>query len=199
MQSRRRDERIEQLEDPASEPVTLAEIKAQVIASEDDDDDLLLRLGAVARDYVERSSGLLLITRSMRYSLTGPAGRARVALPFAPVSEVTAITYLDADLAEQTLDPADFRLVADRYRAELLPKPGQAWPVTSREPAALSITCAAGFANAAAVPQNLRHAIFLLTAHYYRHREAVLAGSAVEIPLGVEALIAIDRRGWAGA
>jgi hypothetical protein len=43
------------------------------------------------------------------------------------------------------------------------------------------------------LPDSVRHAMLLLVAHFYRNRESVVFGSAVELPLGYEFLVSQFR------
>jgi hypothetical protein len=43
------------------------------------------------------------------------------------------------------------------------------------------------------VGENIKQAMYLLVAHWYRNREAVVAGSMAEIPLGYLAILFPER------
>lgn len=54
----------------------------------------------------------------------------------------------------------------------------------------LFLTCVAGWEDAAAVPQSLKHAVSMLVGHWYENRVAVDTGGAdTPVPLGFDAMI----------
>ena len=76
----------------------------------------------------------------------------------------------------------------------------QSWPDTFIRPDAVQITFTAGYGTtAASVPNNIRHALLLLTKHLYDNRDVIVvgSGSAIEIPHGIKNIL--DSRkvgGW---
>jgi hypothetical protein len=76
----------------------------------------------------------------------------------------------------------------------------QSWPDTYIRPDAVQIKFTAGYGTAASsVPNNVRHAVLLLTKHLYDNRDVVIvgSGSAIEIPHGIRNIL--DSRkvgGW---
>lgn len=71
-------------------------------------------------------------------------------LPCRPVVEVTSIVFTRPDGTTATVDPADYRLVADRLLGD--------WPAVADEPDAVRITYSAGYAD---VPDEARQAVIL--------------------------------------
>lgn len=62
-----------------------------------------------------------------------------------PAQTVGAISYRDADGAEQTLDPANARVMVGRYESRLMPVGSFQWPDTDGTPDAVRFTVTAGF------------------------------------------------------
>jgi len=112
--------------------------------------------------------------------------------PVSPDTPAPSIKYDDVDGVEQTL--ADFRLVeAAGAAAKLLPAYGASWPATAIGEGSVRVTYTAGYDGGEGVPADLDQAVLLLVGHYYSNREAVVEGdraAAVELPLGVQALLA---------
>jgi uncharacterized phiE125 gp8 family phage protein len=80
--------------------------------------------------------------------------------------------------------------------ARIYLKEGQSWPTDTRPYNAIKCVWAAGYASAAAVPYDLKHAIKLLTAHWFELREPVNIGNiSSELALMVKPLISPYRIG----
>ena len=69
------------------------------------------------------------------------------------------------------------------------------WPETAGIMNAVEVTYVAGFVNAAAVPELLKHGIKFYVAHLYENREAVTEGSLSEVPLAVSSIINMFTNG----
>jgi uncharacterized phiE125 gp8 family phage protein len=184
---------------PLETPVTIAEVKAHLKIDHDAEDALLGDLIDRATDTVDGPRGVLarcLITQSWRVACAGPI-HGRIALPMAPVIEMIAAQYFDASGAAVALDPLDFWLMGDADSAWIEPALSAPWPELAARADAISFDVSAGFGGRADVPPGIRHAILLIVGHWHRNREA--AGAAiVALPLGVEHLFALHRRGWVG-
>ncbi len=171
---------------PASEPITLAEAKAQLRVDATDENDLITALIVVSREYCEGYLHRKLISQTWDWSLCDfPRG---FALPFLPIASVTSVKYYDTANAQQTLSAAYYQTDLNATPARIHLAYGYAWPSTYERSDAVVVRFAAGYANAAAVPQAIKQAMLLLIGHWYRSREA--AGTRVdEIPMGVQALL----------
>jgi hypothetical protein len=178
---------------PATEPVTLSEVKAQLVIDGTADDALLTSFIAEARQEIEEVTGLALITQEWRLSLDHwPNGRepwwdgvrqiaiselatggvpAWVQLPRYPLQSVDDVTVFD-----EPGNPASVT-VANVFDVDTYQKPGrmalrrgQTWPVALRTVNAIQIDYTAGYGNAAAVPGPIKRAIRNMVAHMYSHR-----------------------------
>jgi len=85
-------------------------------------------------------------------------------LPVSPALAVTWVKYIDAAAVEQTLDPADYRVVD----GVILPPVGGAFPTTPLDFGGVSIRFTAGYA---AVPQAVQAAVLLMVSDLYKNRE----------------------------
>src|SRR6185503_9167764 len=115
-------------------------------------------------------------------------GEQGLRLWFGPVSQILSVDYDDPDGVTQSL--TSFRLV-EGEDAQLLPAYGEQWPATARGPGTVRISYVAGY-DPTELPPELTLAAVLLFGHFNANREAVLAdtrAAAIELPLGVEALI----------
>lgn len=184
--------RLTQTTAPSTTPVDLVLAKVQCRVEHDDDDAFIQSLIGAATVHLDRILGRAVMPQVWLLELT--AWQDAVVLPVEPVRSV-AVTYTDAAGDEQTLDAATYSLsawpsMATEWRfvsGALRPELGDVvYPVR--------YTLNAGYANAEAVPPDLKAAVQMLVAHWYQHREAVMAGAMTEVPMAVSALVAPYRR-----
>lgn len=177
------------IDDAAYEPLTLNDVKSQCIIEHDDDDDLIARLIAVARDYVEKYCGTPLAERTVVLKCDGFADFAR--LPEAPVQSVSSIVFVDGAGANQTVGAEFYELRADDLEASINLNFGKSWPSIQRGSRVL-VTADVGYLDP---PPAVLHAMLMLISHWYANREAVVDGSSMtEVPIGVESLLCNFRR-----
>lgn len=181
---------------PAADPVTLEEVKQHVNVDFDDDDALLADLIRAAAQHLDGRDGALgrcLITQAWMLSLDR-FFPPEIAIPLPPCQSISAITYLDPDGSQQTLDPADY-LPSGLHSADhalVRPAFGKSWPSCRAAPEAIAVTFVAGFGdNPSDVPEPIRAAIRMRVAHLYQNRESVTlaGGSIAEVPDGAADLI----------
>lgn len=172
---------------PASEPVTLDELKAWARVDSTDDDDLLTANGVAAREHVERWLGRQLVTATWTLTMRDfPSGLIR--LPRPPLQSISSIKWKDTDGTLSTMDAGDYLVdtAADPGTVE----PATSWPKPGDFPDAIQIAFVAGFGDPADVPENIKIAIKALAAHWYEAREpAVVGASVANVPSHVSALV----------
>lgn len=185
---------------PTSDPLSLIEAKDHLHVTETDQDGLIAGYILAAREFVENSTHLRLVTQTL--DLTVDDGwpvvsvrgvcRTRIEFPVKPVQSVTSVTYVDGNGAPQTLAADQYTLSKDGAVHFIEPAYGVTWPTTRCQTAAITVRFVAGYAQAE-VPPSLLQAIRWLVGHQYENREAVSAGTLNEIPLGLEAMISQHR------
>lgn len=181
---------------PAVEPISLAEAKAHLRVDTSDEDALLTALIAAARIFVERTLSIALITQSWSLYLDASPRGGVLTLPLNPVQEVTAVNVYGVDDTPAEIDAANYAVdsLSDPARMVLT------WNAALLQPArrlnTFEIAFAAGFGDAASdVPAPIRHALKLLVAHWFEHREpVVLNQSPQEVPAMVASLLLPYRR-----
>ena len=176
---------------PASEPVTLAELRAHCRVDGTDEDTLLAIYLAAARRRIEEETGRALLPQTWRQRLTIWPGSDPIPLGRTPLRSIASVAYTDSAGDAQTL-AADtgYRLDADGEPPRLWPVDGEAWPAVTEGPAAFTVVFSAGYADAASVPEPLKQAVLLLAGHAFSNREAVVTGTiATELPLSVAWLL----------
>ena len=181
---------------PALEPITLAEAKNHLKVDETDDDTLISSLITSARMHVETELNRALITQGWSVFRDRWPQSGQLSLPLAPVQGVSAITLYSADgtSSAYALGNVEIDTISDPARLTLTttaspPEPG-------RRTNGIEIAITAGYGPAAAnVPEPIRQAILMLTAHWYENREPVALGAqAADIPGTVTSILHPYRR-----
>lgn len=175
--------------EPAVEPVTVAEAKAQLKIDHDAEDTLIASLIAAARDEVERATGVAMIAQSWRLTLDEWPRAGPVLLRRRPVREILSVTLFGRDGEASLLSPDAYLADSDAVPARLYMETKPAPEIAMN---GIEIDFAAGYGEAGTdVPDLLKRALMLLVAHWYEFRAAFGAGSQpVSFPAGYERLIA---------
>lgn len=188
---------------PASMPLTLEEVKAQLDIPYPDKDALILGLIAAATSLLDGWTGHLkgrcLVEQEWRQDFDGFAHCLR--LPLLPVISIASVTYDDWSGTERTVDPESYALLEDDQGAFVRFETGFLQPVVRREGPALRVTYKAGYANSSGdppkttVPAAIRHGMLMLIRHWFDNPSAVNVGSAAMVmPLSADALLSPWRR-----
>lgn len=180
---------------PVSEPVTLLEAKAHLRIDGSNEDVLLTSLILTSRLHVEAALGLALINQTWMLVLDRWPGDGTVDIPISPLQAVTAVRVRDPSGTATVVAPTS-------YLVDIVSKPPRlVWnntapPAPGRFANGIEIDLTTGFgASAASVPAPLKHAILMLTAHWYEHRDPIEIGSAAaRIPDAVSDLIQPFRK-----
>jgi len=174
---------------PAAEPVSLAEFKAHLRIDGSDEDALLGSLIAVARDHLERSAGLALISQGWRLFLDDWPEAGVIEIARGPVLAVDAVRAFD-ELGEESEIPLAGH-VLDGVR-----RPARLWlrarPDGRQAMNGVEIDFTAGFGAAGAdVPDMLRRAMLIHAAQMYEFRGAVpVEMQPAGVPDGYDRLVA---------
>ncbi len=182
---------------PSTYPVTVAEVKRQAVIEHTLDDVYLDRLIAVATGYAEAQTHRQLIDATWKMYLD--AFPARIILPRPPLDSVTSIEYIDTGGDTQTLTAVtDYQVSTASEPAWVEPAYGKIWPATRAQREAVIVTYKAGYGTASTdVPQEIRHAIIMLAAHWYENREPIITGTIVaKTPFTVDNLLQHFDVGW---
>ncbi|HEY1182231.1 MAG TPA: head-tail connector protein [Rhodocyclaceae bacterium] len=168
---------------PTEEPISLAEARLHLRISDDvtDDDTLISALIAAARQGAEHITQRALMAQTWELALD--EFEDEILLPKAPLASITSVTYVDEDGVSQSLTADDYQLDSHSEPARLLPAYGTCWPATRAQANAVLVRYAAGYASAAAVPQEIKSWMLLRVGLLYENRESVVAGvSIAELP-----------------
>lgn len=176
---------------PTQPALALADAKRQLqIDDADTSQDVHVQaLIASAERAIERELGYPIMAQTRATHLTSfPCGG--IWLGAGAGFTVIGVSYIDGAGAAQTLDPANYVADAISEPTAIYAAPEKTWPSTQVRPSAVVVTWTAGYANAAAVPEDMRHALRLLVGHYDQNREAVVVGTiTAELPLALDSLL----------
>lgn len=195
---------------PASEPISLIEVKAQIRVDNSEEDALLTTYISAARLAFERlTHGHTLIATTfvehvpdwgdecrMRWYHPNSTGWHPLRLSRGKVSSISSITYYDADDVSQTLTGHTTDITATPALVRMQTAP---WPVLScKRIRPITVTYVAGYASAGAVPQDIKVALLSLVAHWYWGREAYAESEMKSVPMQFEDFCSIHSTGLGG-
>jgi uncharacterized phiE125 gp8 family phage protein len=186
---------------PTVEPLSIDELKMHLRVDTDDEDPYIETLIQVARQRCEAATRRTLLTQTWDVSLDQwptwdgyhggntyepvntllPAG-GYVALPKAPLQNVSYVKFVDLAGTTQTWDPSNYMVHApagDRCaRGRLSLGWVKVWPIIRPTMNAIQIRMVTGYGDLAAdVPAILRQAMMLDAGTLYSTRESVLTGT----------------------
>lgn len=189
---------------PSAEPVGVSDMKRQlsIPTTYIDDDYWLASSISAARVLCEKQTGRAYVHKTIDMVLDRfPYGVDRLYLPFPPLSastNITSITYYDANNSSTTLATSDYIVnQATEGPSYLVPQIDRTWKAARYRDDAVTIRFVAGYGSTGtAVPAQVRHAIKMLAAHWCENREAVLTGTiSKEIEFSVSALLGSNNWG----
>ena len=176
---------------PALEPVALDEARAYLRVEHHDDDETIAALIAGARIHVEATTRRALVSQSWRLTRDVWPEDGRIAVRPGPLQALTAARVYDFDNNAQDVDLQAF--VPDLGGSALTFAPW-ALPAPGRVALGIELDVTVGYGDAAIdVPEPLRQAIRLLTAHWYENRGLVAGGGGAVLPETVAALLSPYR------
>ncbi len=176
---------------PALEPVSIAEAKDHLRVDHSDEDAYISSLILTSRLHIESALSLALINQSWTWTFDAwPQRSQSVTLPLRPVSTIISIATLASDGTPTVMPVADYELDGDHVPPRLLRTVNQ-WPKPGKSRAGIEVSFVTGFGPAAEdVPQTVCHALLLLVAHWYEHRDPIEIGSdKTAVPEAVSTLL----------
>lgn len=178
---------------PTTEPVTAAELRAQLAETSDGLPDAQANaLIAEARQLIEDSTGLAFITQIWTLALDAwPGARAQwwdgvrqgaisdmhipgatraVFPPRYPLQSVGSVTVYD-DAGNDTAVTVADTFIIDGFQSpgRMVLRDGATWPIALRAANAIEIEYTAGYANAGAVPATLKRAVKQVASYLHAH------------------------------
>lgn len=153
--------------EPASEPLSSTETKnhLRIPSGDTADDDKVAMFLTAARQQVERDIRRSLIQQTWTLKLDefelSELEEEAIELHYGPVQSVTSVTYVDGAGSTQTVDSANYSLDTYSNPAVLRLTYSGTWPTHRGDIRGVTVTYVAGYANAAAVPAEIKAAILL--------------------------------------
>lgn len=174
---------------PAAEALTLTETRAHLRLDTPDEDDLVQRLITVAREHLERSTGLCLMTQGWRLYLDSISEDAVIPIARGPVQAIESLTVYD-DAGEASVVSLEGHVLDGQRRPARLLLRQRVSP--GRAVNGIEIDFAAGFGAAATdVPDTLKRAMLTHVAQMFSCRGVVaLENQPALIPAGYDRLVA---------
>jgi uncharacterized phiE125 gp8 family phage protein len=156
---------------PSSEPLTTADAKKHLVVDFSDDDDYIDDLVKAARELVEDETRMAVIDTEFKLRLDEIPDNDIIILGKFPVSAIGSVKYYDSDNTLQTVSSSDYYedINPEEARIEFASR-----PTYKDRIAAIEIVFNAGYANAAAVPEEVKHVIRLLVGEWYENRTDVV-------------------------
>ncbi len=154
---------------PVADPVSLAETKKFLQVDSDHEDGLIADLIAAATEAVERRTGLILISRTLRQTVKVWPEKGVFALQAAPLIQLLQVQFFDAMGAAQLVDSTAYYVDVQLSRLIAL----AAFPSlpVSHPAQAIEIDFTAGYGTSpTALPASLRIAVLLVVRDIYEHR-----------------------------
>jgi len=186
---------LKQTTPPASEPVTLQEIKDHLRILGTDEDALLTAMIQAAREYCEKYQNRAYITQTWELALDQFPPEDRIRIPLPPLQSISSVKYYGTDDTEYTLPATDYQVDIHSQPGRVVLGYGKSWPSITLRPAnGVIITFIAGYGTTAdEVPERVKQAIKVLVGHLYENREATDIKEFKEVPFAVHALLGLDR------
>lgn len=191
---------------PASEPVTLAEMRQYLGISQSADtarDGMITRRIKTARQWLEKDClRRAIITQTWQVTgscfpayTTFQSPRQKIAL-VGTLQAVTHIKYVDNEGVQQTLSPALYTVnLADNY---CVPAYRLLWPLARAHENSIEIEYLCGYGDAAAVPETIKEAIGFMVGQWEDFQRTLESGIRPgTIPWAATELVRaeIDMRG----
>lgn len=173
---------------PSAEPLSEAEIRNYLKATDTADQALILMMGKTARKFCEEFTHRGLMTQTLKLSLdatedmnnplwegmrTGPYlnyYKNYIVLPRGPVTAVTSLkTFNDSD---QATTMADSRYYVDTARepSRIVLRTGETFPTALRVANSIEVIYTVGYANASSVPEPLKLGMLMHIAYMFDQR-----------------------------
>jgi len=165
--------------DPAVEPITVAEAKAQANVTHTDQDDLFASYIAAAREEAEDYLGRGLYTQTWELTLSDWADEIQLPMA-APLQSISSVKYYDADGTLQTLSSSYYITDTVARPAALLKAPDQTWPAlqADRRGWRVKVTYIVGWSSATSIPERIKHGIRMFVTYLYESRGDVMEPGA---------------------
>jgi uncharacterized phiE125 gp8 family phage protein len=179
---------------PATEPVTLAEMRAHLGTAQDSEttrDTIISGRIKSAREWAENFTRRPFIAQTITgYDSDWPytdRDGYKISLK-SPFSAVTSIKYYDTDGVQQTLASDQYQL--DTVEGCIVPAYDVTWPSARVQPNSIQVVYTAGYGNAASVPESIKEAIRFVVGQWEQWQPSIEGGTRpMTVPYAAEQLL----------
>ena len=181
---------LEQTVVPASAVLTASELRDHLRLDSTDQDAYLDTLIEAATRSLEAETARQFINATWVMRLPEFWGSG-IDLPRSPLVSVSSVVYVDTNGVTQTLASSQYDVMIGGDVGRIETAYGVTLPSTRSTSQAVTVTFVAGYGSAASdVPENVRHAVRFLAAHWYANAEPIAVGTiASPIPETIKRLV----------
>lgn len=192
---------------PVTEPVPLADAKLHLKIDWAEEDALVARWIAAARELTEEYTSRRWLTQTVRLTLDywvadrddwWPGVGQVVRLPVRPVQSITSIKYYDIAGVQQTMAAGAYQTWLEHEPPLIAPTPLTVWPtLQSGRIGGVEIVFVAGEPTTATVPARAREAILLTLGYWNGNRGDGADPTKLGLPPGALRLLdSLDSSGY---
>lgn len=158
--------------DPASEPITAADVKEFSRIDTSVEDTLIGSFITAIRQATELYLGRSLITQSLEYYLDYWPEDGRIIVPRPPLISVSSIVSIDEDGSEETLSSDNYYVISEAIPGEIVLKDTlTSFVINPRNRAGYKVSYSAGYgASSTDVPFAIRQGMMQWVAYVYETR-----------------------------
>lgn len=169
---------------PAEEPVTVAEAQAHSYITTTNESALITRMLASARMEFEELTNVACVAQTIDESFTKWPTARSLALSCWPLVSVASITYTNEANTPLTLSTDDYVVDAVSQPGRIYLAAGKEWPTIALRPGpSITVRYVAGWANALAVPAEIKSLILLAFGDLYENRERTVLQPGVTMTM----------------
>ncbi|MGH9161498.1 MAG: head-tail connector protein, partial [Vicinamibacteraceae bacterium] len=153
---------------PTLTPITVADLKACIRTAQSWEDALYESYILSATRQVERALGRPLMNQTIRETTKLSCGVVRLSIFDTPVTSVGAVTAIDSNGTETSIDVDDVVLDKAAVPYEVRLKSGTSWPANTVSAAA---TLTVGYTLASQVPADVAQLVRFVASYLAEHRD----------------------------
>lgn len=174
--------------DSATEPVSVTTLKEHLRVSSNSENDLIKSIGQAARRYTEDFTNRALTKQSWRLTLDDFPRRNYIELNRSPLYSSTGLTVTyqrstDAgSTTRTTFSSTNYEVDTESEPGRIVLRRNQSWPTdTLARSNGVRVDFEAGYGTGSStVPPGMKHAIKILSGHWYENREEVVVGTVTK-------------------
>lgn len=180
---------------PSGTPMSLADAKKHLRIDDDitDDDSYVERMINAVWKFIENRTGIVLLDTKLALYLDTWPDSALIYLKKKPITAISKVEYYATDTAT-----AYTELATTEYQTDVISAPARVYledaPTLGDKLNAVKVTFNVGYANSAAIPENIIKAMEILMGHLYENRQEEITGRTISyLKKGFEYLLSNDE------